>query len=203
MILLVGCAGQADKSDNMYKEQLKESKTNRNFIKKKVDVKNFKKEVSKIKYDKNIQSDIREKKDNKISISSKFTSISYQKLQQLFDVVCLINNKETKQEMKEYAEKHAEKLFLKTKDYKKIKLNNLIKHSDADSLRIQNIKLIKMEKSKDDIEIGNYSFIINAYKNGKIVKKYHKKAKLYFEITILELEDNTYKTIKAKILSLE
>ena len=142
-------------------------------------------------------------KEEDVDYDHHFNEIAKQKLQQLFDISLLLDAPSTKQDMKDYAQKHAKRLFIPSK---KINITAEIKKlhfAHADSIHIAKMKLINLTEIDEYRQVSEYQLQIVPYKNGIKQKAIRKKAKLYFEIIDLDINGVIRQTIKGKIMKIE
>ena len=207
-ILLVGCAQNTSKS--MQKEaeyvpvsESKDDQTERLDDKHDVKVVKYNKRVNKNKKNNAKLSETKKKSEEKGITEDSFKEISKQKLQQLFEISLLLDNPDTKEDMKNYAQKHAERLFIKSKNINIRDEINKIHFNQSDSIVISNITLLNMKEVDEFRQFGKYKLQIISYKNGKKQETINKNAKIFFEIENLNIDGKIYQTIKGKILKID
>ncbi len=207
-ILLVGCAQNTSKSMQKEAEYIPVNETKDNQTEG-LDEKHNSKVV---KYDKRVYknkikndklSETKKTSEEKGITEDSFKEISKQKLQQLFEISLLLDNPDTKEDMKNYAQKHAERLFIRSKNVDIDKEIQQLNFAGADSIVINKITLLNMKEVDEFRQFGKYKLQIIPYKNGKKQASVYKIAELYFEIEDLIIDDKNYKTIKGKILKID
>ncbi|GEM_PF-5491917 len=124
--------------------------------------------------------------------------ISKQKLQQIYDIASLVHKDSTQQDMKEYALKYANRLFVRPDEKISEKLNK-IGNVKADSIKIEQIKLIDLTETEYNGQIGRYAFNTDYYRQGKIIYRQKHIAEIYFEITNLNFDGEIHQTVKSRI----
>jgi hypothetical protein len=204
----VGCAQNTSKSMQKEAEYIPVSETKDNQTEG-LDEKHNSKVV---KYDKRVYknkrnnaklSETKKTSEEKGITEDSFKEISKQKLQQLFEISLLLDNPDTKEDMKKYAQKHAERLFIRSKNVNISKQIQQLNFADADSIIINKITLLNMKEVDEFRQFGKYNLQIIPYKNGKKQETINKKAKIFFEIENLNIDGKIYQTIKGKILKID
>jgi len=129
-----------------------------------------------------------------------FELISQQKLQDFFDMIGAANSAKNIQNYKAYLTRHAKKLWFNPE--KALKLWQQSDFKTADSIKIVQNRLLHFEEINSSASIGTYRITLKIYDKNK-EKKITKTAKIYYEIIDLPIDDQVYKTIKARILAIE
>ncbi len=202
----MGCAQNTSKSmqmDEVYhpEKTVQTNKVNTTETKKnKIRVENYDKKVNR---ETTTKKEVSNESVSRTISDNSFTEISQQKLQQLFDISLLLDSKSTKDDMKDYARKHAKRLFIASRKVNIADQINSLHFPNADSLRITHIKLINMTEIDEARQLGRYKLLITPYKNGEKHMAVKKTAEIYFEIEELKIDDKVYRTIKGKIMKIE
>jgi hypothetical protein len=137
------------------------------------------------------------------TIHSVFIESSQQKLQQLFDIAVLLDDKNTTQEMKAYALSNSSRYYLKPKDKMRdyfLELNKI----KADSIVLSAMKLKLLSPLKElNTYKGVYKVQVAYYQNQKLLKQSKKVAILLLEIVPLNVDGQIYTTIESKVLEIK
>jgi len=202
VFLFISCAGSSShksiNADEDFKSNMPENAERSNeaiTFDKQVDKQNFEKRVQKTVDESNLTADV--------ITDRNFDAIGRQKLQEVIDISYLVFDDKTQTKMKDYALKHAHRLFAnKTED---LLLQQLKKtyFKSADSARISDLKLQKIKEVSANEQVANYSFKLQTYLQGKPSKMVIKRAQIYFKVVDLNLDGKIYKTINSKILTVE
>ena len=207
-ILLVACAQNTSKSmqkeaEYMPVSESKDGQTVRRGDKHDIKVVKYDKRVNKDKRNNAKLSETKETSQKEGITEDSFKEISKQKLQQLFEISLLLDNPDTKEDMKKYAQKHAERLFIRSKNVNISKQIQQLNFAGADSIVINKITLLNMTEVDEFRQFGKYKLEIIPYKNGKKQASVFKTAETYFEIESLLIDNKSYQTIKGKILKID
>jgi len=126
--------------------------------------------------------------------------LARQKIEQFFEMVNLLKQKNAAKDFKAYTAHYAEKLWLNPQASKKFWSQPMIQ--SADSLRLTTIHLKQFEKTSRQETLGSYLISYHCFKKGK-KHLFTTNAQIYFEIIDLDLDGQQYQTIKAKILKIK
>ncbi len=204
VFLLMGCAGSSqrkvandgqDFENDMPAIQQQSEDAKSVESDKQVEQQNFEKRIQKSSGENDASTDVITDKN--------FDAIGRQKLQEAIDISYLVFDDKTQTEMKDYALKHAHRLFVQKKQPLLLQQLKKCYVKSADSARISDLKLQKLDEVSANEQVAFYRFTLRSFFNGKPSKPEVKQAKIYFEIVDLNLDGKVYKTIKSKILSVE
>ncbi len=136
--------------------------------------------------------------DEKSASAEDFDQIARQKIQQFLDMSSTAGIHA--EDYNNYIKRYAKKLWFDPEKAEKIWLQSGF--NTADSIKITHTQLLHFEEAGNDQSIGTYQINIKIYRKGQFEKN-NKKVQIYFETIDLPIDDKIYKTIKAKILSIE
>jgi hypothetical protein len=137
------------------------------------------------------------------AINDVFVESGMQKLQQLFDIAVLLEDKNTTQEMKDYALSNSSRYYLKPKE----KMNDYLlalNKMKADSIALSAMKLKQLIPLKKlNSYKGIYKVKVNYYQEQKLLKQSKKIVTLLLEIVPLNVDGQIYTTIESKVLEVK
>ena len=129
-----------------------------------------------------------------------FDEIARQKIQQFYDMISASSTTGSPSGYKEYMTEHARKLWLHPE--KALQWWKNTGWQKIDSIEIQDYQLLDMEEISPEESAGTYKVLLKIYQSAG-TKTIKQKVRIYFDVLDLALDDQVYKSIKAKILSIE
>jgi hypothetical protein len=126
-------------------------------------------------------------------------TISFQKLQQYFEMLNLIRLNPP-EDLQEFTQHQAGRFWANPKEAQKFRQKPDLQN--IDSFRVISIKPIEFQDDNTRQMSGTYTLKLKSFKNGK-EKIHYFKSKILFEIIDLSLDEKIYKTIKTKIITIQ
>jgi len=125
-----------------------------------------------------------------------FNALAKQKITQFFDMINLTKQDKTTKDFINFTTDNAKKLWLKPENAKQFLQQPAIQN--ADSLKLVALRFLKFQAQQPDELLATYRLRYKIFRNGQ-AQIYRTQAQFYFSILHLDLDGQSYKSLKAKI----
>ncbi len=125
-----------------------------------------------------------------------FNALARQKMLQFFDMINLIKQKKSSKDFESFTTENAKKLWLKPENAKQFLQQPAIQK--ADSLELRALTFQKFQTQQPDELLAVYRLRFKIFRNGQTQLR-QTQAQFYFKILHLDVDGQTYQSLKAKI----
>ncbi len=126
-----------------------------------------------------------------------FDELAKQKIARFFDMINLTKQNKTSKNFINFTTDNAKKLWLKPESAKQFLQQPAIQK--ADSLKLIALTFQKFQAQQSDEMLATYRLRYKIFKNGQAQVR-QTQAKFYFKILNLDLDGQTYQSLKTKIV---